>query len=100
MRLGNQYATPLIWGGLAGLLATGAFLSPHLENPMTDVKLGAVLVLSLNMKPPGRLPTRKAARDAQITIRGPDLGCAKEYAQRNGICASKTNAAATARSAA
>jgi len=41
-------ATPLIWGGLAGLLATGAFLSPHLENPMTDVKLGAVLVLSLN----------------------------------------------------
>ncbi|TQJ59879.1 hypothetical protein FBY30_2136 [Arthrobacter sp. SLBN-83] len=41
-------ATPLIWGGLAGLLATGAFLSPHLENPMTDVKLAAVLVLSLN----------------------------------------------------
>jgi len=41
-------ATPLIWGGLAGLLATGAFLSPHLENPMTDAKLGAVLVLSLN----------------------------------------------------
>jgi len=41
-------ATPLIWGGLAGLLATGAFLSPHLENPMTELKLAAVLVLSLN----------------------------------------------------
>ena len=41
-------ATPLIWGGLAGLLATGAFLSPHLENPMTDLKLAAVLGLSLN----------------------------------------------------
>jgi hypothetical protein len=41
-------ATPLIWGGLAGLLATGVFLNPHLNNPMTDIKLGAVLVVSLN----------------------------------------------------
>jgi hypothetical protein len=41
-------ATPLIWGGLAGMLATGVFLNPHLTNPMTDVKLAAVLVLSLN----------------------------------------------------
>jgi len=41
-------ATPLIWGGLAGLLATGVFLSPHLDNPMTELKLAAVLVLSLN----------------------------------------------------
>jgi hypothetical protein len=41
-------ATPLIWGGLAGMLATGVFLTPHLNNPMTDVKLAAVLVLSLN----------------------------------------------------
>jgi len=41
-------ATPLIWGGLAGMLATGVFLNPHLNNPMTDVKLAAVLVLSLN----------------------------------------------------
>ena len=41
-------ATPLIWGGLAGMLATGVFLNPRLSNPMTDVKLGAVLVLSLN----------------------------------------------------
>ncbi|WP_445153594.1 hypothetical protein ACTWLI_09100 [Arthrobacter sp. Hor0625] len=41
-------ATPLIWGGLAGMLATGVFLNPHLDNPMTDLKLAAVLVLSLN----------------------------------------------------
>lgn len=41
-------ATPLIWGGLAGMLGTGVFLNPHLNNPMTDVKLAAVLVLSLN----------------------------------------------------
>lgn len=41
-------ATPLIWGGLAGMLGTGVFLNPHLNNTMTDVKLAAVLVLSLN----------------------------------------------------
>jgi hypothetical protein len=41
-------ATPLIWGGLAGMLATGMLLNPHLDNPMTDVKLAAVLGLSLN----------------------------------------------------
>jgi hypothetical protein len=41
-------ATPLIWGGLAGMLATGVLLSPHLDNAMTEVKLAAVLVLSLN----------------------------------------------------
>lgn len=41
-------ATPLIWSGLAGLMATGVFLNPHLDNPMTDVKLAAVLILSLN----------------------------------------------------
>ncbi len=41
-------ATPLIWGGLAGMLATGVFLNPRLANPMTDVKLAAVLVLTLN----------------------------------------------------
>ncbi|MHC6594922.1 hypothetical protein [Arthrobacter sp. C152] len=41
-------ATPLIWGGLTGLLATGVFLSPHLDSVMTDVKLAAILVLSLN----------------------------------------------------
>lgn len=41
-------ATPLVWGGLAGMLATGMLLNPHLNNPITDVKLAAVLVLSLN----------------------------------------------------
>lgn len=41
-------ATPLIWGGLAGMLASGIFLNPHLTSAMTDVKLAAVLVLTLN----------------------------------------------------
>jgi hypothetical protein len=37
-----------IWAGIVGLLASGALLQPDLESPMTLVKLGAVLVLSLN----------------------------------------------------
>ncbi|MEW1810269.1 hypothetical protein AB0284_06140 [Pseudarthrobacter phenanthrenivorans] len=63
-------ATPLIWGGLAGMLATGVFLSPHLDSPMTEVKLAAVLVLSLNgimliplMRRLARLPARTAFGD-------------------------------------
>lgn len=37
-----------IWVGLIGLLASGALLQPDLSSPLTLVKLGAVLVLSLN----------------------------------------------------
>jgi hypothetical protein len=37
-----------VWVGLGGLLASGALLQPHLDQPLTLVKLGAVLVLSLN----------------------------------------------------
>jgi len=37
-----------IWAGIVGLLASGALLQPDLESPVTLVKLGAVLVLSLN----------------------------------------------------
>jgi hypothetical protein len=39
---------PPIWAGIIGLLASGALLEPNLEAPLTLVKLGAVLVLSLN----------------------------------------------------
>jgi hypothetical protein len=37
-----------VWLGLAGLLATGALLQPDLDQPLTVVKLVAVLVLALN----------------------------------------------------
>ncbi|MBM7502714.1 hypothetical protein ACFPER_04480 [Agromyces aurantiacus] len=37
-----------VWVGLGGLLASGALLEPDLGRPATLVKLGAVLVLSLN----------------------------------------------------
>ncbi|MDP9694908.1 UNVERIFIED_ORG: hypothetical protein J2X79_002476 [Arthrobacter globiformis] len=41
-------AKPLIWGGLALLLVSGALIDPDLTNPVTVIKLGCVLVLMLN----------------------------------------------------
>ncbi|WP_299166546.1 hypothetical protein [uncultured Arthrobacter sp.] len=39
---------PIIWGGLAGLLVTGALINPAMDNPLTVIKVSAVLVLMLN----------------------------------------------------
>lgn len=44
----DDAASPLIWTGIVGLLFTGVFLSPNLANPLTVIKLVAVLVLMLN----------------------------------------------------
>lgn len=41
-------AKPLIWGGLVLLLVSGAVIHPDLGNPVTVVKLGAILLLMLN----------------------------------------------------
>ena len=41
-------AKPLIWGGLALLLVSGALIKPDLANPVTVIKLVCVLVLMLN----------------------------------------------------
>lgn len=37
-----------IWLGLAGLVASGCVLEPNLASPMTQTKMGLVLVLTLN----------------------------------------------------
>ncbi|AJT65684.3 hypothetical protein [Streptomyces chattanoogensis] len=37
-----------IWLGLGGLVVTGLFLRPDLESPLTGVKLGLVLAITLN----------------------------------------------------
>ena len=39
---------PLIWGGLAGLMATGALLHPDLSSPLTVTKLVLVLAVAWN----------------------------------------------------
>ncbi|MFD1211070.1 hypothetical protein ACFQ36_03305 [Arthrobacter sp. GCM10027362] len=41
-------AQPLIWGGLAVLLASGAMIKPDITNPLTQAKLLCVLILMLN----------------------------------------------------
>jgi hypothetical protein len=41
-------ASPLIWLGIGGLLASGALLHPDLGQPLTVVKIGLVLVVALN----------------------------------------------------
>jgi hypothetical protein len=69
----DSAAQPLIWGGLAILLISGALLHPELSSPSTQTKLVSILVLMLNglvltqtMKqlhrlPPGTLFTAMAA---------------------------------------
>ncbi|WP_199808155.1 hypothetical protein [Streptomyces sp. NRRL F-2580] len=50
-----------VWAGLGGLLFSGAFLHPDLASPLTCVKLGLVLVLSLNGVQASALHHRLAA---------------------------------------
>lgn len=41
-------ASPLVWVGFAGLVATGSLLSPDLSSEMTRTKLVLVLLVALN----------------------------------------------------
>ncbi|WP_411104910.1 hypothetical protein [Streptomyces sp. cmx-4-9] len=50
-----------IWAGLGGLVASGAMLHPDLHSPLTAVKLGLVLTLTLNGLQAGLLGRRLAA---------------------------------------
>lgn len=44
----ERSVTGLAWLGIAGLLASGAFLEPNLADPLTDVKMLAVLIVAMN----------------------------------------------------
>ncbi|QKJ20859.1 hypothetical protein [Microbacterium hominis] len=44
----ERTVTRLAWLGIAGLFATGAFLEPSLGEPLTALKMAAVLVAGLN----------------------------------------------------
>lgn len=61
-----DFTAPLhlpVWAGLGGLLFSGAFLHPDLSSPLTCVKLGLVLVLSLNGVQASALHHRLASVD-------------------------------------
>ncbi|GGQ27325.1 hypothetical protein GCM10010215_59520 [Streptomyces virginiae] len=73
-----DFTAPLhvpVWAGLGGLLFSGAFLHPDLSSPLTCVKLGLVLLLSLNGVQASALHQRLAAVDGgpvsrRLMIRG------------------------------
>lgn len=55
LRRVERVVTGLAWLGIAGLLASGAFLHPNLGDPLTDLKMLAVLVVAMNGVAMGRL---------------------------------------------
>ncbi|WP_203581420.1 hypothetical protein [Microbacterium hibisci] len=44
----ERTVTGLAWLGITGLFATGAFLQPDLGEPLTALKMGAVLLAAMN----------------------------------------------------
>ncbi|GAA3100498.1 hypothetical protein [Streptomyces echinatus] len=64
-----------IWAGLAGLVASGVMLHPNLGSVPTRVKLGLVLLLTLNGLQAGLLNRRLTQQDAtpptrRLMVRG------------------------------
>ncbi|WP_404389678.1 transposase [Humibacillus xanthopallidus] len=59
-------AGPLIWGGLAGLMATGALLHPDLSSPLTLTKMVLVLAVAWNGAAMSALRRRMAQLPAYV----------------------------------
>ena len=57
---------PLIWGGLAGLIASGALLHPNLSSPLTVAKLVLVLLVAWNGAAMSALRRRLAQLPAYV----------------------------------
>jgi hypothetical protein len=62
LRQTERTVTPLAWLGIIGLLATGIFLHPDLTQPLTALKMAAVLAVALN----GVAMTRVAGELARL----------------------------------
>jgi hypothetical protein len=59
-------AGPLIWGGLAGLIVSGALLHPNLSSPLTVTKLVLVLAVAWNGAAMSALRRRTAQLPAYV----------------------------------
>jgi len=59
-------AGPLIWGGLAGLIVSGALLHPNLSSPLTVTKLVLVLAVAWNGAAMSALRRRMAQLPAYV----------------------------------
>ena len=62
-------AGPLIWGGLAGLIVSGALLHPNLSSPLTVTKLVLVLLVAWNGAAMSALRRRLAQLPSYVTPR-------------------------------
>lgn len=74
LRTNERLISMVAWAGIVGLMVSGAFLGPNLSDPMTVVKMLAVLLVGMNgvamtrlTAELGRLPAR--ARFASIPRR-------------------------------
>ena len=79
LRHTERSVSALAWIGILGLFASGAFLQPNLEDPLTAIKMLAVLVVAMNgvamtrlTAELGRLP---AGRDSRRSPRSCKMWC-------------------------
>lgn len=61
--------TPLAWLGITGLLASGAFLAPDFSEPLTALKMVAVLIAGLNGVAVGKLADTLGRMPVHMTFR-------------------------------
>ncbi len=77
VRRTEQSVSALAWIGILGLFLSGAFLQPNLEDPLTVVKMTAVLVVAMNgvamtrltadlARLPTTIPFRRVPRRVQL----------------------------------
>jgi hypothetical protein len=77
VRHAEHSVSALAWIGILGLFASGAFLQPNLSDPLTVVKMTAVLVVAMNgvamtrltgelARLPSHIPFRSVPRRVQV----------------------------------
>jgi hypothetical protein len=66
LRRVERTVSGLAWLGIAGLIATGAFLQPNLADPLTALKMIAVLIAAMNGVAMTRLTAELARLPGQV----------------------------------
>ena len=69
VRHAERSVSALAWIGIVGLFSSGAFLQPDLEDPLTAVKMIAVLVVAMNGVAMTRLTGELARLPASVPFR-------------------------------
>ncbi|GAA1956002.1 hypothetical protein [Microbacterium deminutum] len=69
LRHTERSVSALAWIGILGLFASGAFLQPNLQAPLTEIKMLAVLVVAMNGVAMTRLTADLARLPSQMPFR-------------------------------